>query len=103
MGYTGVRHASQTHAADQFLYRNGTMRCAQYDGCWRSRLPECDFKSKDGQPMCMELIRPEDVARSIELYYLGGRLKPMSDPSKPVILSQKKGTEEPKKQEEVKV
>ena len=69
----GVRW--QLNPDHRFLYMNGAMKCATYDGCWKSKREECVFKSKDNQPMCLELIRPEDVARAVELYYLGGRLK----------------------------
>jgi predicted O-methyltransferase YrrM len=78
----GVRW--QLNPDHRFLYMNGAMKCATYDGCWKSKLEECVFKSPAGQPMCMELIRPEDVARAVELYYLGGRLKLESN--KPEIL-----------------
>ena len=78
----------QLNPDHQFLYRTGVMKCAPYDGCWRSRKEECSFKSKDGNAMCMELIRPEDIARSVDLYYLGGRLT--YDRKNPVILNLKK-------------
>lgn len=58
----------------QFLYVNGCLPCAAYDGCWRSKDKECNNK-KEGIPLCMKLIRPEDVARSIERYYDGGMLE----------------------------
>lgn len=70
----GVRW--QLNPDHQFLYRNGAMKCAPYDGCWKSKLEQCDFKSDSGQPMCLELIKPEEIARAIQLYYLGGRLTP---------------------------
>lgn len=70
----GVRW--QLNPDHQFLHRNGVMSCASYDGCWKSRLEDCiNHHPESGQPMCMELIAPEEVARSVELYYLGGRLK----------------------------
>jgi ADP-heptose:LPS heptosyltransferase/SAM-dependent methyltransferase len=89
----------QLNPDHRFLYMTGAMKCATYDGCWRSKKEECDFKSRSGEPMCMELIRPEDVARAVELYYLGGRLS--YDVTKPVILDiqGKKGEE---KMEEIK-
>jgi predicted O-methyltransferase YrrM/ADP-heptose:LPS heptosyltransferase len=85
----GVRW--QLNPDHRYLYLNGSMRCATYDGCWKSRLEECTFKTKNNVPMCMELIRPEDIARAVETYYLGGRLT--YEPSNPVILNPKK--EEP--------
>jgi len=78
----GVRW--QLNPDHRFLYTNGAMKCATYDGCWKSKKEECVFKSKDNEPMCLELIRPEDVARAVELYYLGGRLT--FENNKPEIL-----------------
>ncbi len=71
----GVRW--QLNPDHRFLYTNGAMKCARYDGCWKSKLEECTFKSQAGNPMCMELIRPEDIVRAIDLYYLGGALEPL--------------------------
>jgi|GEM_PF-1886325 len=83
----GVRW--QLNPDHRFLYTNGAIKCAKYDGCWRSKIEECTFKSSEGNPMCMELIRPEDIARAVELYYLGGVLK--YEKENPVILNQKEG------------
>jgi len=70
----GVRW--QINPDHAFLHRNGMMSCATYDGCWKSKLDECVNRHKQtGQPMCMELIQPEEICRAIELYYLGGRLE----------------------------
>lgn len=57
----------------QFLYVNGCLPCATYDGCWKSKQADCTNK-KDDIPVCMTLIRPEDVAWAIERYYAGGIL-----------------------------
>jgi len=54
----------------QFLYVNGCLPCASYDGCWRSKSNECDNKVNDVS-RCMTLIRPSDVARAVERYYEG--------------------------------
>jgi ADP-heptose:LPS heptosyltransferase len=62
----------------RFLNTNGTMPCNAYDGCWKSKKSDClDLISVDGEERahCMELIRPEDIVRAVELYYLGGRLQ----------------------------
>jgi ADP-heptose:LPS heptosyltransferase len=68
----GVRW--QLNPDHRFLYTNGAVKCATYDGCWRAKLEECNFKVNNN-PMCMELIRPEDIARAVELHYLGGVLR----------------------------
>jgi len=70
----------------RFIYVNGCLPCAEYDGCWRSRIEDCTYK-KNGVPICMTLIKPEEVAREIERYYEGGVLK--YDIKEPVILNLK--------------
>jgi ADP-heptose:LPS heptosyltransferase/SAM-dependent methyltransferase len=57
----------------QFLYVNGCLACAPYDGCWRGKPDDCNNK-KDGVPRCMLLIRPGDVAWAVQRYYEGGVL-----------------------------
>lgn len=58
----------------QFLYVNGCLPCATYDGCWKSKHGDCNNK-KENIPMCMHLIRPEDIVRSVERYYEGGMIE----------------------------
>lgn len=70
----------------QYLSTNGALWCCDQGGCWKSRCqPVGDGDEKDHdrclQPVavsadlqiarCMEMIRPEDVIRRIELYYEG--------------------------------
>lgn len=62
----------------RFLYTNGALKCCPYDGCWKSKYKECTNRV-GGVPRCYALIRPEDVARAIEMYYLGGLLTYDSD------------------------
>jgi ADP-heptose:LPS heptosyltransferase/SAM-dependent methyltransferase len=70
----------------RFIYVNGCLPCAEYDGCWRSKIEDCNNK-KDGVPKCMSLIYPEDVAHEVLRYYSGGVLK--YDIKEPVILNLK--------------
>jgi len=73
----------------QFLHTNGALKCCDHGGCWKSRCqPVGDGDQKDRDlcpepveiapnlkiPKCMAMIAPEDVIRSIELYYVGGAL-----------------------------
>lgn len=73
----------------QFLSTNGALWCCDQGGCWKSRCqPVGDGDQKDQSlclqpvmlaptlriPRCMDLIKPEDVIRRIELYYDGGAL-----------------------------
>jgi ADP-heptose:LPS heptosyltransferase/SAM-dependent methyltransferase len=80
----------ELYPSHRFLYTNGTIDCALYDGCWKSKTEDCahlvpDFKEAlSGHPsqgfsfplvpLCMEMIRPEDIVRAMELYYQGGVL-----------------------------
>ena len=70
----------------RFIYVNGCLPCADYDGCWRSSTSDCTVKIK-GVPKCMTLIKPEEVAREVERYYEGGILR--YDRKEPVILNLK--------------
>ncbi len=63
----------ELYPSHQFMYVNGCLPCAKYDGCWKSKSEECVNKVED-VAKCMTLIRPEDVARSVERYYEGGML-----------------------------
>lgn len=66
----------------RFLAVNGSISCAKYDGCWKNTLrgspikpdgsdPNCSNPVGD-HPLCMDMIRPEDIVRAIQLYYIGG-------------------------------
>jgi len=57
----------------QFLYVNGCLPCATYDGCWKSKQEDCTNKV-DNIAKCLTLIKPSDVANSILRYYEGGML-----------------------------
>ena len=74
----------------QFISTNGALWCCDNGGCWKSRCqPVGDNSPQDEdrclQPVivspelqiarCMEMIRPEDVIRRIEMYYDGGALQ----------------------------
>lgn len=73
----------------QFISTNGSLMCCDNGGCWKSRCqPVGDGDPKDQDlcyfpirvaddlqiPKCMEVIKPIDVIRRIELYYDGGAL-----------------------------
>lgn len=59
----------------QFIYLNGTLPCARYDGCWRSQHKDCVDMTEAGIPKCMTIITPEMVAERVRLYYSGGILQ----------------------------
>lgn len=56
----------------RFLYTNGTLDCCRYDGCWKSKTEDCKHLIEKSYPLCLEMIRPEDIVRAMELYILGG-------------------------------
>ena len=58
----------------QFIYLNGTLPCAKYDGCWKSQHKDCVSMTEGGVPKCMSIITPEMVSQRIRLYYEGGLL-----------------------------
>jgi ADP-heptose:LPS heptosyltransferase len=67
----------ELYPSHRFLYMNGAMSCGLYDGCWKSKLEECaqPVETNVGKaPLCLDLIRPADVVRAMELYYMGGVL-----------------------------
>jgi len=57
----------------QFLYVNGCLPCATYDGCWKSKQEDCNNKV-DEVAKCLTLIKPSDVANAVLRYYEGGML-----------------------------
>lgn len=60
----------------QFLYVNGCLPCATYDGCWRNNPKDCNNKV-EGICKCMALITPKDIEVAVRRYYLGGILEPL--------------------------
>lgn len=68
----------ELYPSNRFLYMNGAMSCGKYDGCWKSKLEECEqlIETNVGKaPLCLDLIRPEDIIRAAELFYLGGAIE----------------------------
>lgn len=80
----------EAYPQHQVLSTNGALDCCRNGGCWKSRCQLVgDGDDKDSRdlceqpvqvrpdlriPRCMEMIRPQDVCRRIELYYEGGAL-----------------------------
>jgi len=68
----------------QFIHTIGALPCCDTGGCWKSRtIPIGDGDEKDrpenlcvnvvrNLPKCMEMITSAEVARRIEMYFLGG-------------------------------
>ena len=62
------------YSDQRFLCVNGALDCCHLDGCWKSTADQC-LHINNGVPLCMDLIRPEDVANAVEMYYKGRVLK----------------------------
>lgn len=58
----------------QYLYVNGVLTCAPYDGCWKNTIKDC-LNNENGVPKCMKMIKPIDVANKILAHYEGGILQ----------------------------
>ena len=90
----GGREPSQweKYPHHRFLETNGALDCCDNGGCWKSRCQKIgDGDSKDDEnlciypieiknrnlsiPKCMDMIKPQDVIKAIEMYYNGGVLK----------------------------
>jgi ADP-heptose:LPS heptosyltransferase len=63
----------QMYNYQRYLSVCGCLKCAPGNGCWTAAYESC--KSRVGNvPRCFAMIRPEDVARAVMLYYEGGML-----------------------------
>ncbi len=90
----GGREPSQweKYPNHRFLETNGCIDCCDNGGCWKSRchkVGDGDKKDNDEElclypvrqadgifiPKCMDMIKPQDVIRAIEMYYEGGVLE----------------------------
>jgi len=91
----GGREPSQweKYPHHRFLETNGALSCCDDGGCWKSRCQKVgDGDSKDNEdslcvnpikvedrdlyiPKCMDMIKPADAIRAIEMYYEGGVLE----------------------------
>lgn len=89
----GGREPTQWEAypLHRYLSTDGCLSCCDGEGCWRARCQKVgDGDPKDREnlcvqpiqitpdlriPKCMHMIKPTDVIRAIESYYIGGVLK----------------------------
>lgn len=62
----------------RYIYTNGALECCGWDGCWLGGAKgQCkDLVETRGEqvPRCMTLIRPQQIADAVAMYYDGGRL-----------------------------
>ena len=89
----GGREPSQweKYPHHRFLETNGALKCCGNGGCWKSRCNKVDDDDDKNNNLCiypvklpnrtlsiskcMDMIKPKDVIRSIEMYYEGGVLE----------------------------
>jgi ADP-heptose:LPS heptosyltransferase len=90
----GGREPSQweKYPHHRFLETNGALDCCDNGGCWKSRCQKvgdgdrkddtnmCIYPTKVKNrklsiPKCMDMIKPADVIKAIEMYYDGGVLE----------------------------
>jgi ADP-heptose:LPS heptosyltransferase len=75
------------YAGHQYLATDGCLPCG-INACWHCDLKACKnlIEHNDIQiPKCVDLIVPEDLSRSLQLYYQGDRLKPTIPSTKPKL------------------
>ncbi len=88
----------EAYTNHQFLHTCGALRCCDNGGSWKSRCSQVgdgddkdkeenlclnrvktDLRFKDDNdlyiPKCMDMIKPEDVIRAVEKWYIGGVLE----------------------------
>ena len=63
----------QMYNNHRYLTVCGCLHCAPNNGCWTAKYQDCKNRV-GGIPRCYAMIRPEDVARAVMLYYEGGLL-----------------------------
>ena len=63
----------QVYPNHRWLTMVGSMSCAAWDGCWKSKVEDC-AQMVDGYPKCYRMIEPEAVADAVLSYYEGGSL-----------------------------
>jgi ADP-heptose:LPS heptosyltransferase len=79
-GKEGVRWHIYPHM--RWLSTNGCMDCCAWDGCWLGGVKgKCKHLLSNGVPKCFELIKPEEIARNVIMYYEGGLLKMPDKPN----------------------
>jgi len=71
-GKEGVRWHIYPHG--RYIYTNGALKCAIWDGCWKGGKKEQCVDLYDGVPRCFRMIEPYQVVDAVKLYYQGGVL-----------------------------
>lgn len=62
------------YAGHRYLSTDGCLPCG-ITACWHCDIKACTALNSKNQPMCVDMITPEDLTRALRSYYIGGRLK----------------------------
>lgn len=58
----------------RYLATDGCLPCS-VNACWHCDIKACTALNAKNEPMCVDMITPEDLTRALRSYYIGGRLK----------------------------
>lgn len=72
-GKEGVRWHLYPHV--RYLYMNGALPCAKWDGCWLGGKQGLCKAIEKGVPRCFRMTKPHMIADAVISYYEGGVLK----------------------------
>lgn len=62
------------YAGHRYLATDGCLPCS-VNACWHCDINACSALNANKEPMCVDMIQPEDLTRALQSYYIGGRLK----------------------------
>jgi len=62
------------YAGHRYLATDGCMPCG-VSACWHCDISTCSQLNTKKEPLCVDMIHPEDITRALNQYYIGGRLK----------------------------
>lgn len=62
------------YSGHRYLATDGCLPCS-INACWHCDIKACTQLNSKNQPMCVDMIQPEDLTRALRSYYVGGRLQ----------------------------
>lgn len=62
------------YAGHRYLSNDGCHPCS-INACWHCDINTCPHLNENKEPLCVQMIEPEDITRALNQYYIGGRLK----------------------------
>jgi ADP-heptose:LPS heptosyltransferase/glycosyltransferase involved in cell wall biosynthesis len=58
----------------RYLANDGCHPCS-INACWHCDINTCPTLNEAKEPLCVQMINPEDITQALNQYYIGGRLK----------------------------